>query len=294
MVSTVPKPAPRGHRLDGASPASSAMRALSTRAPRRRRPASCPPRGAKARAKLRSLMWARSASAGTDRSASRLSAIQACSSRSGRRSASCAVELGAELGLAARALDEEHEPARRGQRRLAAEVLLHQCERQVHPGRHARRGVHVAVAHEDRVRVHLDARVALGEQRAARPVGGGAAARPAGPRSQQEGAGADAGHPARAAGRSRSASRKRSSSSRATTPVPPATTRVSIGPRTAASAESTARLTADALSAPGVGRNHLDLVGAPLQAGRRCGTPRPARPRRAAGRPGRPRSRLCG
>ncbi len=40
-----------------------------------------------ARAKLRGLMQARSASAGTERSASRLSAIQACSSRSGSRSA---------------------------------------------------------------------------------------------------------------------------------------------------------------------------------------------------------------
>ena len=60
-------------------------------------------------------------------------------------------QLGAELGLAAGALEEEHEPAGRLERDLAAEVLLHQRERQVHAGGHARRGDHVAVAHEDRV-----------------------------------------------------------------------------------------------------------------------------------------------
>ena len=42
-----------------------------------------------ARAKLRGLMNARSASAGTERSAVRLSAIQAWRSRSGSRSAGC-------------------------------------------------------------------------------------------------------------------------------------------------------------------------------------------------------------
>ena len=89
----------------------------------------------KARAKLRSLMWARSASAGTERSASRLSAIHAWSSRSGSRSADLRRELRAELGLAARALHEQHEPARDLERRLAAQVLLHQRERQVHARR---------------------------------------------------------------------------------------------------------------------------------------------------------------
>ena len=121
---------------------------------------------AKARAKLRSLMWARRRAPGTERSASRWSAIHAWSSRSGRRSAVCAVELGAELGLAAGALHEEHEPAGGLERDLAAEVLLDERQRQVHPGGHAGRGVDVAVAHEDRVGVRPRCRG--GARRAAR------------------------------------------------------------------------------------------------------------------------------
>ena len=75
-------------------------------------------------------------------------------------------QLGAELGLAAGALTKSTSQRAVVERRLAAEVLLHQRERQVHPGGHAGRGVHVAVAHEDRVRVHLGPGVAL--RRAAR------------------------------------------------------------------------------------------------------------------------------
>ena len=69
-------------------------------------------------------------------------------------------ELRAELRLAAGALQEQHEPARRLERDLAAEVLLDQRERQVHAGGDAGRGVEVAVAHEDRVGLDGHARVA--------------------------------------------------------------------------------------------------------------------------------------
>ena len=90
MVSTVPKPALTATVSTGASPDSSAMRALSTRAHSTKAAGVMPTSRPKARAKFRSLMCARSASAGTERSASTLSAIQACRSRSGRRSACCA------------------------------------------------------------------------------------------------------------------------------------------------------------------------------------------------------------
>src|SRR4051812_35833394 len=57
-------------------------------------------------------------------------------------------EVRAELRLAAGALDEHDEPARGFERRGAAEVVLHEGERQIHPGSHARGGPDVAVAHE--------------------------------------------------------------------------------------------------------------------------------------------------
>src|SRR4051794_14900490 len=43
-------------------------------------------------------------------------------------------QVRAELGLPAAAARVDDEPARRLQRHLAAEVLLHQCQRKVHPG----------------------------------------------------------------------------------------------------------------------------------------------------------------
>ena len=89
----------------------------------------------KARAKWRSLMHARAARAGTERSASRWSAIHAWSSRSGARSADWRGELGAELRLAARALDEDDEPPRDLERDARAEVLLDEREREVHARR---------------------------------------------------------------------------------------------------------------------------------------------------------------
>ena len=61
-------------------------------------------------------------------------------------------ELRAELRLAARALEEHHEPARDLERHVAAEVLLDEREREVHAGGDAGRGDDVAVADEDRIR----------------------------------------------------------------------------------------------------------------------------------------------
>src|SRR5215207_293729 len=123
----------------------------------------------KARAKLRSLMQARRASAGTDRSSPRWSGSHSCSSRSGRRSAICAASW---------ALNCAWPPGRlrnsTSQRDLAAEVLLDERQREVHAGGDARRGGHVAVADEDLVGLDLDLRMAPPKLRAVGPVRGGA------------------------------------------------------------------------------------------------------------------------
>jgi hypothetical protein len=97
-------------------------------------------------------------------------------------------ELGAELGLVRGSAQEQDEVAGDGQREVPSEVVLDQGQRQVHAGGDAGRGVHVAVAHEDRVGVHLNGRERVGEEVAHRPVGGGpAAVEQTGP-GQQEGA----------------------------------------------------------------------------------------------------------
>ena len=100
-------------------------------------------------------------------------------------------ELGAELGLPAGTLEEQHEPAGGLERHVAPEVLLHQREREVHARGHAGRGDHVAVAHEDRVGLDLDLGMAPGELAARGPVRGGAAAVEQAGRGEQEGARAD-------------------------------------------------------------------------------------------------------
>ena len=220
----------------------------------RTRPASCRPRGRR-RGRSCARSCARvSASAGTERSASTLSAIQACSSRSGRRSAGCAVSWALNCAWPPGRLTNRTSQRAVVERRLAPEVLLHQRQRQVHPGGHAGRRVDVAVAHEDRVRVHLDVRDGARPAARSSPSAwwrGGPSSSPAAasrnapvqtPATRRE-------RPAA----SRSAARKRSSRSSASTPVPPATTSVSIGPRTASSAASAARLTAEAFSGPGSG-----------------------------------------
>src|SRR3954452_6162721 len=90
-----------------------------------------------ARAKWRWLIAARAARAATDRAASRWAALHACRQLAQRRALGrLAGELGAELRLAARPLDEQHEPARHLERDARAEVLLDEREREVHPARH--------------------------------------------------------------------------------------------------------------------------------------------------------------
>jgi hypothetical protein len=102
-------------------------------------------------------------------------------------------QLGAELRLAARALEEHDEPARHLQCQLAAVVLLDQSERQVHSGGDACRGGHVPVAHIDRIGLDAHLRVAPRQLGAGGPVGGGAAAVEQTGAGEQESAGADRG-----------------------------------------------------------------------------------------------------
>lgn len=79
-------------------------------------------------------------------------------------------QLGAELRLVAGTAEEQHEAARDRQRHVSTDVFLDECERQVHASGDAGRGPHVAVAHVDRIGVHLDGRVAPGEGVADGPV----------------------------------------------------------------------------------------------------------------------------
>ena len=80
-------------------------------------------------------------------------------------------EVGAELGLAAGALEEEDQPAGDLDGDLAAEVLLDQRQGEVHAGGDAGRGPDVAVADEDRVGVDGELGVAAGELGRSTPSG---------------------------------------------------------------------------------------------------------------------------
>ena len=71
-------------------------------------------------------------------------AIQACSAL--KALALLQRQRGAELRLAARPLEEDHQLARHRQGEVAAEILLDQRQRQVDPGGDAGRGPDVAVA----------------------------------------------------------------------------------------------------------------------------------------------------
>src|SRR3954447_18708058 len=108
--------------------------------------------------------------------------------------------MGAELGLAAGALDEDDEPAGGLEGGRTAEVLLDEREREIHPGRHAGRGPHVAVADVDRLGVDLDRRVAAREIRRRCPVRGGSATVEQARLGKHVGARADRGDPPRARG----------------------------------------------------------------------------------------------
>ena len=158
----MPKPACRAMLSTGRSPDSSAMRALSTRAASTYAAGVMPVSRRKARAKLRSLIEARRASAGTERSSSRWSGIQAWSSRSGSRSASwaaswalnCAWPPGRFTNRTSQRAASSATPGRGPPRPARARG----------PSRgHARGGADVAVADEDRVRLDRDGRIALGE-----------------------------------------------------------------------------------------------------------------------------------
>ena len=80
-------------------------------------------------------------------------------------------ELGAELGLVARAAQEHHQVPGDVERRVPAEVVFHQGQREVDPGGDAGRGGDVPVPDEDRVRIDADLRVLRGQRTAVGPVG---------------------------------------------------------------------------------------------------------------------------
>jgi hypothetical protein len=109
-------------------------------------------------------------------------------------------ELHAELRLAARPAQEHHEPARDGQREVASQVLLDQLQRQVHPGRDPGRGVHAAVADEDRIALDAHGGKPALQRVARRPVCDGAPAVQHPGLGQQEGAAADRGDASSAPG----------------------------------------------------------------------------------------------
>ncbi len=100
-------------------------------------------------------------------------------------------QVRAELRLGARAPQEEHQPARDGQRHLVAHVVLHQCQGQVDAGGDPGRGEHVAVTHEDRVGIDMNLGVPAGKRLTCGPVGGGAPSLEESCGGEQEGAGAD-------------------------------------------------------------------------------------------------------
>ena len=102
-------------------------------------------------------------------------------------------ERGAELRLVARPAQEQHQVARDRERRVAVEILLDHRQREVHAGGDARRGPHLPVAHEDRLGIDLDPRVAPRELRRRRPVRGRAAPVQQAGRGEQERPGAHRG-----------------------------------------------------------------------------------------------------
>src|SRR5690606_12059535 len=73
-----------------------------------------------------------------------------------RRAGGLGEQLGAELGLAAGAADEHHEPAGDGVGELGAVVVLDEGEGEVGAGGDAGGGPHVAVAHVDAVGLDVD------------------------------------------------------------------------------------------------------------------------------------------
>ena len=109
-------------------------------------------------------------------------------------------EGGAELRLVGRSAQEEDEVTGDRQRRLPAQVVLDEGEREVHPGGHPGGGPDVTVADEDRLGVDADAGVATGELGRRDPVSRCAAVVEQTGGGEGEGPGADGGDAAGAAG----------------------------------------------------------------------------------------------
>ncbi len=106
-------------------------------------------------------------------------------------------ELDRELGLPTGPAGVDHEHAGGLQGDLTAEVLLGECQREIHSRRDAGRGVDVAVADEDGVGIDVDVRIALGQPGAARPMSCRPAPVEQARLGEQEGPGADGRRPAR-------------------------------------------------------------------------------------------------
>ncbi len=104
-------------------------------------------------------------------------------------------QRGAELRLAAGALHEYDQLARRFHRHLVAIVLLDQGQRQVDAGRDAGRGPQRSVLDVDPVRIDVYRRMQGGQALHPFPVRGHALAVQLAGRGQQEGAGADGAQP---------------------------------------------------------------------------------------------------
>jgi hypothetical protein len=109
----------------------------------------------------------------------------------------------AELRLPTRAAQEQHQPAGHLVRDVPAQVVLHEGERQIHPGRHPGRRPHRPVPDEDRVAVHAHLGVLPGQLLLTRPVRGDPPPVQQARRRQQEHPAAHRGHPPGACRRGR-------------------------------------------------------------------------------------------
>jgi hypothetical protein len=147
---------------------------------------------AKARAKLRGLIAARSASRSTESrspSRSRAQPRSGANLPSGRSASSNAENC----DCPARAAVIDDEMLRRALGDRLAEILGDERQREIDAGGDAGRGPHIAVADKDAVGFDTDLRIGARQFAGARPMGGGAAPveQPGG--GENKGAGADAG-----------------------------------------------------------------------------------------------------
>jgi hypothetical protein len=110
------------------------------------------------------------------------------------------LELGAELGLSSRSMEEEHELSRHRAREGDSMIFRHETEREIHPGGDSRRGVDAPLLDEDRIGLDREPGVLAGEAGTARPVRGDALAVEEARFCQNERAGAYGSQPANAGG----------------------------------------------------------------------------------------------